>query len=67
MADIVKRLDIEKEKNMALESEVVELKQDISAQEKMNTIKQVQGKPEISIPRENVELRRKMEGVQKGQ
>ena len=65
MAGLVERLDIEKEKTKALESEVVKLKQDISAQEKVNIIKPVQGKSEISILRENVELRRKMEDVQK--
>jgi len=73
LADLEKRLDIEKAKNKSLESELAKTKQDISSQdmvirEKMDLIKQLQGKPaksEIGILRENAELRRKNDEFQK--
>jgi len=73
VADLEKRLDIEKAKNKSLESELAKTKQDISSQdmvirEKMDLIKQLQGKPaksEIGILRENAELRRKNDEFQK--
>ena len=73
VADLEKRLDIEKAKNKSLESELAKTKQDISSQdmiirEKMDLIKQLQGKPaksEIGILRENAELRRKNDEFQR--
>merc|ERR1712149_26307 len=70
MADLARQLEIEREKNQSLEAELAKTKKDISDQEKtirekLDINKKLQGKSELSILRENVELKRKTDAAQK--